>query len=155
MACLVVGANGASTLDGRSRGITTSEDRKRFLALRQSTEFGAIVVGSATAEAEPYANTPHPLYIYRRSSGLSPGQFIESVGAQVRGRILCEGGVTFLHQLLTDERLDSLHLSRTSALGDGHFLDEDLLRRKMSLASQELVSDTTFERYERASLRAH
>ncbi len=151
LACLVVGANGASTLGGVSRGISTGEDRARFLALRQSPKVGALVVGSRTAESEPYSKTPHPLFIYRRSTGLSPGAFIDEMCEGITGAILCEGGVTLIHHLLTDESLDSFYLTRTRADGDGHFLDETLLRAKMSLSSREEVNGTTFELYERAS----
>jgi len=151
IACLVVGANSASTLDGVSRGIATQEDRARFRTLRHSPELGAIVVGSRTAESEPYAKTPHPLFIYRRSTGLSPGAFIDEMCERITGAILCEGGVTLIHQLLTEESLDSFYLTRTHTRGDGHFLDEDLLLAKMSLTSREEVNGTTFERYERAS----
>jgi hypothetical protein len=35
--------------------------------------------------------------------------------------------------------------------GDGHFLDENLLNRTMALIAHEVVNQTTFEKYERAS----
>lgn len=152
-ATLVVGANGATSIGGVSRGLATGEDRARFLALRSSSDFGAIIVGARTAASEPYAKTPHPLFVYRRESGLSAGQFIESVRKQVSGKILCEGGISLLHLLLHEECIDLFHLSRTPVMGDDHFLDESLLREKMSLLTSETLGQTTFERYERASRR--
>jgi hypothetical protein len=53
--------------------------------------------------------------------------------------------------LLADELIDSFFISRVAATGDGHFLDENLLRSKMTLVSTETINQTTFERYERAS----
>lgn len=152
-ACLVVGSNYATSLHGSSKHLTSPEDRQRFLALRNSDEFAAIVIGSNTAATEPYAKSPHPVFVYTRSSGLTPGQFIEKVHNQSAGRILCEGGVTLLHYLLREDRIDYLHLTHTPIAGDSHFFDSALLLEKMSLTASEQAGQTTFERYERASRR--
>ena len=151
LASLVVGANGASSLAGASAGLATPEDRGRFLALRKSQEISAILVGARTATIEPYQKTPHPLYIYRRESGLTPRQYLESINRKHTGAILCEGGITLIHQLLHDGCIDIFHLTRVAIEGDGHFLDENLLNRTMALISREVVNQTTFEKYERAS----
>lgn len=151
LASLVVGSNWASTLDGSSRGLRTPEDRERFLALRNSSSISAIVVGSVSALAEPYQKTPHPLFIYRRNSGMTPGEFIEQLRGEFSGAILCEGGVTLMHHLLRENSLDQLQLTRAPLLGDGHYLDIELLRERMVLTSSAEVNGTTFEKYERAS----
>ena len=151
IASLVIGSNAATTLAGSSKGLRTKEDRERFLALRNSDRFGAILVGSVSAAVEPYQKTPHPLFIYKRTSGVSPAAFVDEVRRKISGAILCEGGVTLIHQLLADDALDHFHLTRAPIAGDGHFFDLALLTRKMSLISREVVGQTTFEKYERAS----
>ena len=151
LASLVVGSNWASTLGGTSRGLRTSEDRERFLALRNSPNIGAIIVGSASALVEPYQKSPHPLFVYSRSSAVTPGEFINQVRRKISGSILCEGGVTLLHHLLSENCIDQFHLTRAPALGDGHYFDIELLRASMSLSASEVVNGTTFEKYERAS----
>ena len=151
IASLVVGSNWASTLKGTSRQLRTPEDRERFLALRNSPDIGAIIVGRVSAAVEPYQKTPHPLFVYQRSSGLSPGDFIDHIRGEVSGAILCEGGVTLIHQLLLANYIDQFYLTRAPLHGDDHYLDIDLMRTKMSLVSREEVAGTTFEKYERAS----
>ena len=151
LATLVVGSNWAASLNGDSRGLQSGEDRERFLALRNSAAVGAIVVGARTAEVEPYQKTPHPLFIYQRSLGLTPAQFIRHAQEQVSGSILCEGGVQFIHSLLRENVIDVFHLTRVSKAGDNHFLDIDLVRTHLALIQSEQINTSTFEKYERAS----
>ena len=151
LATLVVGSNWAASLNGDSRGLQSGEDRERFLALRNSAEVGAIVVGARTAEVEPYQKTPHPLFIYQRSLGVTPAQFIRHAQVQVNGSILCEGGVQFIHLLLRENVIDVFHLTRVSKAGDNHFLDIDLVRTHLTLIQSEQINTSTFEKYERAS----
>ena len=151
LATLVVGSNWATSLNGDSRGLQSDEDRERFLALRNSAAVGAIVVGARTAEVEPYQKTPHPLFIYQRSLGVTPAQFIRHAQVQVNGSILCEGGVQFIHSLLRENVIDIFHLTRVSKAGDNHFLDIDLVRTHLALIQSEQINTSTFEKYERAS----
>jgi len=151
LATLVVGSNWAASLNGDSRGLQSGEDRERFLALRNSAAVGAIVVGARTAEVEPYQKTPHPLFIYQRSLGVTPAQFIRHAQEQVSGSILCEGGVQFIHSLLRENVIDVFHLTRVSKAGDNHFLDIDLVRTHLALIQSEQINTSTFEKYERAS----
>ena len=165
VASLVVASNGATSIMGGSRGLRTPEDRERFLALRNGPDIGAILVGGASAATEPYRSAPHPLIVFSRShepttfpgatmvSGPVPSipEFIAQLRRKFANTILCEGGVELIHLLLADELIDSFFISRVAATGDGHFLDENLLRSKMTLVSTETINQTTFERYERAS----
>ena len=151
LATLVVGSNWAASLNGDSRGLQSGEDRERFLALRNSAAVGAIVIGARTAEVEPYQKTPHPLFIYQRSLGVTPAQFIRHAQEQVSGSILCEGGVQFIHSLLRENVIDIFHLTRVSKAGDNHFLDIDLVRTHLALIQSEQINTSTFEKYERAS----
>lgn len=165
VASLLVASNGATSLRGGSRDLRTAEDRERFLALRNGPDIAAILVGGASAATEPYASAPHPLIVFSRSdepatfpgatmvSGPVPSipEFIAQLLRKFTNTILCEGGVELIHLLLADELIDSFFISRVAAAGDGHFLDENLLRSKMTLISTETINQTTFERYERAS----
>ncbi len=154
VASLVVGSNGATSLRGDSRGLRTPEDRTRFLALRGRREISAILVGGATAAVEPYHSAPHPIIRFSRQfSGevSSLSIFIETLKREHPGTILCEGGVQLIHLLLKEELIDLAFISRVAILGDGHFLDEELLQSKMALTSSETINQTTFEKYERAS----
>lgn len=151
IAAMVVGSNGATSLAGTSHGLRTEEDRQRFLTLRRSDEFGAILVGRATTLVEPYGQAPHPLYIYSREISESLSSYLEKIMREVPGKILCEGGVSLLHALIREDLLDTFHLSRVLRSGDGHFLDEALLAERMVLVSATQNGDTVFDRYERAS----
>ncbi len=165
VASLVVASNGATSLNGGSRSLRTAEDRERFLALRNGADISAILVGGATAAAEPYQSAPHPLIVFSRSqsSATFPGasvvsgslssiaEFIAELKRDFAKTILCEGGVELLHLLLEDDLIDICYISRVAAVGDGHFLNDELLRSVMALTSTETINQTTFEKYERAS----
>jgi riboflavin biosynthesis pyrimidine reductase len=78
-------------------------------------------------------------------------RYIERVKLDFPGTILCEGGVTLIHLLLREDLIDCAYISRVPLAGDGHFLDENLLREKLLCISSETLNQTTFEKYERAS----
>ena len=151
IASMVVGANWASSVHGSSAGLRSEEDRSRFLALRRSPEIAALLVGGATVEVEPYRKSPHPLFIFDRRINASLREYVAQIKESINGTILCEGGVRLIHLLLSENLIDSFHLSRVNIEGDDHFLDSSLLHRGLSLISSEIVGATTFERYERAS----
>ena len=58
---LVLGADGSTTLNGSSRGLSFPADRLRFHQLR--SQFRAILIGGNTARNEPYSKTPLPLIV--------------------------------------------------------------------------------------------
>ena len=151
IASLLVGANAATSKSGSSAPLRTLEDRERFLALRNSPEISAIIVGGATALVEPYQRSPHPLYIYSREVKAPLKMYVSHIRREISGTLLCEGGVRVIHQLLHDDLIDTFLLSRVEIHGDGHYLDEPLLQKSLILRSSERVGSTTFERYERAS----
>ena len=154
IAALLIGSNGATSLHGASRGLRTPEDRTRFLALRGAPEISAILVGGATAAVEPYRFAPHPIIRFSRAACGEVSSipiFIEKLRRKYPGSILCEGGVQLLHLLLKEDLVDLAFISRVSILGDGHYVDEELLQSKMALTSSENINQTTFEKYERAS----
>lgn len=154
IASLVVGGNSATTVHGDSRRLRTPEDRERFLALRAAPEISLILVGGQSAKTEPYRSAPHPIAIFSRGHiGEIPSlrTYIESLSHEFPGTILCEGGVTLFHLLLREDLIDRAFISRVPIAGDGHYLDENLLREKLTCISSETLNQTTFEKYERAS----
>lgn len=154
IASLVVGGNSATSANGDSRKLRTPEDRERFLALRAAPEISLILVGGQSERIEPYRSAPHPIAIFSRDHVgeiLSIRSYIERVKLDFPGTILCEGGVTLIHLLLREDLIDCAFISRVPMAGDGHFLDENLLREKLLCISSEKLNQTTFEKYERAS----
>ena len=151
IASLVVGRNLATSVGGTSHGLRTGVDRERFLALRNSDQIGAIVVGARTAAVEPYQSAPHPLFIYHRNLGVLAKEFIDAIRNEVSAPILCEGGVRLLHQLLRADYIDYFHLARVAIDGESDFFDISLLQQRMILSGSEEIEGTTFEKYERAS----
>lgn len=154
---MVVGANGATSRAGSSAALRSAADRERFLRMRKSPDIQAILVGHRTTLVEPYEQAPHPLVIFSRSaisenSAADPiVDFLERTRVRYPGKILCEGGISLVHLLLQANLIDTFYLSRVANEGDAHFLEDALLRQRMHLVSRELISDTTFEHYERAS----
>lgn len=130
-ATLVIGSNGATSIAGTSRGLSTSGDRERFLQLRRSA--AAILIGGATFRSEPYTKLRIPVYV--SSATLNPGEYDEpirifplspedllaKVSGEIDGPILVEGGAKFLAPLLTTGRIGTLYLTRTTREGDGDF----------------------------------
>jgi hypothetical protein len=157
IASMVVGANGATSSAGSSAPLQTAIDRERFLLRRKNPEIQAILVGHRTTLVEPYNRSPHPLVIFsQRAIGAGSlerafDDFIAKMRAEYPGKILCEGGITLIHLLLAANLIDIFYVSRVAFEGDDHFLDEELLLKRMRLVSKESYGDTSFERYERAS----
>jgi riboflavin biosynthesis pyrimidine reductase len=63
---LVIGADGATVLEGSSKALSSQADRSRFHALRERAS--TILIGGNTARNEPYAKTPVPLVIVSASN---------------------------------------------------------------------------------------
>lgn len=142
IASLVVGANGATSLNGRSTGLSTDSDRKRFLARHRSA--AAFIIGKQSASIESYAKTKVPIFIFSRSS--TPLIFIHPLMQQVTvnkgdmaeiarridqrtdGDVVIEAGISLLKALIESGVVDLLELSISPISGDDHFVDiEDLL----------------------------
>lgn len=66
IASLVVGSNGATSLDGLSRGLSTEADRARFLQRHRSA--AAFIIGKQSALVENYRQSDVPIFIFTRSS---------------------------------------------------------------------------------------
>ena len=61
----MVGADGSTSKNGSSSGISSGADRTTFLARRRNADF--ILIGGQTARTEPYHRTPVPVVVASRS----------------------------------------------------------------------------------------
>lgn len=154
IANLVIGANGATSARGSSRTLSNKPDRERFHQLRAGVR--AICIGGATYRSEPYSNPPIPLYV--SSQGLSvaaaasthihdlpPIKLVELAVNAEGAPVLIEGGINFLQDLIENEKIDQLHITRSPSRGDENFFDENRLRNHYILSSSESSGETKFE----------
>lgn len=121
IANMVVGADGCTTLNGSSAGLSSPEDRIRFHALRTSADY--IVIGGNTARKEPYLKTPVPLIVLTRGElpqEVAPNprasKFngpIREVLATLRGVVLIEAGPAIVTHALNEKLIDELHVTLT------------------------------------------
>ena len=161
MANLVIGSNGMSTLAGSSRGLSSPADRARFHLLRQKAE--VILIGGSTYRSEPYSKCPLPLYISTRGVqnevgkskflNLSPAELIEKAREDGFKKLLVEGGVHFLSELIKDALLDEFFLTRSIKLGDGNFFSETQLKLKYKVVSESNDGGECFQIWERINQR--
>ena len=158
--CLLVGANLATTIAGRSHPLRAGakSDREFFRSLRSQADL--ILIGGKTFMAEPYRQSSVPLAIYATTNLLAiksnpvarvvSGE-IGSVISKLRTafgsepKILCEGGPTLISALIQMDLLDQLFLSRSTLDGDSDFFDVDA-SKKMLLASSSVVLDQYLKR---------
>lgn len=132
---LLVGENGATSLAGRSRGLSFPEDRERFRELRAAAK--AIAIGGATLRAEPYRNTPIPVYVASKNEPVNlahihtynqtPLEVVQLALNETGGPVLIEGGVNFLRELLQNSVVNYLYITRSPTRGDGDFVTKDFL----------------------------
>jgi riboflavin biosynthesis pyrimidine reductase len=163
LANLIIARNGATSLRGSSRPLSTPEDRKRFHTLREGAS--AIAIGGSTFRTEPYGNLKIPLFVATRDSSteiggpssevrfynLSPLELIKVASKEIEGTILIEGGVNFLRDLISAQVIDQIYISRVDLDGDDYLLDEEVLRLNYRLVSTETSGETNFEIWERSS----
>ncbi|MEY2951468.1 MAG: hypothetical protein RL622_545 [Actinomycetota bacterium] len=155
VATLVVGADGSTSKESRSAGVSSPQDRQQFLQRRR--EVDCIIVGGNTARHEPYNRTPVPLVVISRSLvnpvqgnhlalfwNCSPVQAVEKARKLFGDKILIEGGITMINELIDNKVIDRLELSVTQATGGEDRIDwKELLARFKSCESRE-VEGTTF-----------
>jgi riboflavin biosynthesis pyrimidine reductase len=134
VATLVVGADGSTSKESRSAGVSSAADRKIFLQRRR--EVDCIIIGGNTARHEPYNRTPVPLVVISRSLvnpvqgnhlallwNCSPVQAVEKARAQFGEKILVEGGITMINELIAHNLIDQIELSVTPASGGDDRID--------------------------------
>jgi riboflavin biosynthesis pyrimidine reductase len=155
VATLVVGSDGSTSKESRSAGVSSPADRQVFLQRRR--EVDCIIVGGNTARHEPYNRTPVPLIVISRSLvnpvqgnhlahfwNCSPAQAVENARKQFGDKILIEGGVTMISELIDQSIIDELELSVTPASGGQDRVDWKGLIAKFAHCKSREVDGTTF-----------
>lgn len=155
VATLVVGSDGSTSKESRSAGVSSVADRQVFLQRRR--EVDCIIIGGNTARHEPYNRTPVPLVVISRSLvnpvqgnhlallwSCSPEQAVEKARRQFGNKILIEGGITMINELIDHGVIDQLELSVTPASGGDERIDWKELLAKFSHCISREVEGTTF-----------
>ena len=155
VATLVVGSDGSTSKESRSAGVSSPADRQVFLQRRR--EVDCIIIGGNTARHEPYNRTPVPLIVISRSLvnpvqgnhlahfwNCSPKQAVEKAQKQFGDKILIEGGVTMINELIDQSIIDELELSVTPASGGQDRVDWKGLLAKFAHCQSREVDGTTF-----------
>jgi len=155
VATLVVGSDGSTSKESRSAGVSSPADRQVFLQRRR--EVDCIIVGGNTARHEPYNRTPVPLIVISRSLvnpvqgnhlahfwNCSPAQAVGKAQKQFGDKILIEGGVTMINELIDQSIIDELELSVTPASGGQDRVDWKGLLAKFAHCQFREVDGTTF-----------
>ena len=155
VATLVVGSDGSTSKESRSAGISSPEDRKAFLQRRR--EVDVIIVGGNTARQEPYNRTPVPLIVISRSLvnpvqgnhlalfwNCSPAKAVEKARLLFGEKILIEGGISMIKELISLKMLDQLELSVTPTSGGDDKVDIRELLSHFTRVSQREEAGTLF-----------
>lgn len=155
VATLVVGSDGSTSKESRSAGVSSAADRQVFLQRRR--EVDCIIIGGNTARHEPYNRTPVPLVVISRSLvnpvqgnhlallwNCSPVQAVEKARRQFGEKILIEGGITMINELIDHAVIDQLELSVTTASGGDERIDWKGLLAKFAYSTSHEMEGTTF-----------
>ena len=155
VATLVVGIDGSTSKESRSAGVSSAADRQVFLQRRR--EVDCIIIGGNTARHEPYNRTPVPLVVISRSLvnpvqgnhlallwNCSPSEAVKKAQKQFGDKILIEGGITMINELIANGVIDQLELSVTPASGGDERIDWKTLLAKFSHCTSREVDGTTF-----------
>ena len=156
-ASLVIGADGSTSLQGSSEGITSPEDRDQFLAKRRQSD--VIIIGGETARHEGYRKTPVPLIVLSHTSpetigvnpkahwwNLSPVEAIRRAETDFGSNIFIEGGASMIQELLAVGAISQLDLSITPARGgENRVVLSELLAYFNKITKSEL-NETIFYR---------
>ena len=155
VATLVVGADGSTSQESRSAGVSSPADRQIFLQRRR--EVNCIIIGGNTARHEPYNRTPVQLVVISRSL-VNPVQGnhlallwnCSAVEAVAKARtlfgekILIEGGITMINELIEHGVIEQLELSVTPFTGGDDRIDWKALLAKFTHCQSREIEGTTF-----------
>ena len=155
VATLVVGSDGSTSKESRSAGVSSPADRQVFLQRRR--EVDCIIIGGNTARHEPYNRTPVPLVVISRSLvnpvqgnhlallwNCSPSEAVKKAQKQFGTKILIEGGISMINELIDHGVIDQLELSVTPASGGDERIDWKELLGKFAHSTSREVEGTTF-----------
>ena len=151
IATLVVGADGSTSRDGNSAGVSSDIDRSQFLQRRRSAD--CIIIGGNTARTEPYHRTPVPIVVISRALinpltdnrlahcwNLSPIKALDKAVNTFGPRIHIEAGFSIIQKLLEAGRIDELELSITAITGG-----EDKINIEELLANFDSLSEVSVD----------
>ena len=152
---LVVGADGSTSKNGNSAGVSSAADRSAFLARRRTAD--CILVGGNTARTEPYHRTPVPVVVLSKSLinpladnrlahcwNLSPVKAVERAKSTFGPDIHIEAGASIIRELLNANLVDALELSITDVTGGDDVIDISELLSHFSNQSEKTISGTRF-----------
>ena len=152
---LVVGADGSTSKNGTSAGISNSADRSAFLARRRTAD--CILIGGATARVEPYHRTPVPVIVISRSLinplsdnrlaycwNLSPEKAIARAKKTFGPNIHVEAGISIINELITNNCVDRIEMSITEITGGDDVIDIDELLSHFPQRIENVVDGTRF-----------
>jgi riboflavin biosynthesis pyrimidine reductase len=148
---LVVGSNGATTLVGRSHGLSSGADRARFHEIRAWAD--CILIGGESYRSEPYQKTPVPLFVCSHALAginpatvlpLSPVDSLQEISHRGFTKVLIEGGAHLLGELLQAGLVDGLYITHTNIAGDGGFVDIEELTANLKLTKSEKIGAESF-----------
>jgi riboflavin biosynthesis pyrimidine reductase len=152
---LVVGADGSTSKNGNSAGISSSADRTAFLTRRRSAD--CILIGGNTARTEPYHRTPVPVVVLSKSLinpladnrlahcwNISPAKAIERAKITFGPTIHVEAGITIINELLEANLVNALELSITEVSGGEDKIDIEKLLSYFGEKSEQSIAGTRF-----------
>lgn len=113
IATLLIDPLGRVSEGGTSRGLSSALDRERFLSFRRWGR--CILIGGQTFQVESYQGSRLPVEVFSRSKReiTSWSAELERLKRKYGKRILVEAGPGLLHQLLDDDLIDRLYLTRS------------------------------------------
>lgn len=152
---LVVGADGSTSKNGNSAGVSNKADRTAFLARRRTAD--CILIGGATARVEPYHRTPVPVVVISRSLinpladnrlahcwNLSPEKAVERAEKTFGPNIHIEAGISIVNELIEHNRVDQIELSVTEVTGGEDLVDIEKLLSHFPNRTENTVEGTRF-----------
>jgi len=152
---LVVGADGSTSKNGNSAGVSSEADRSAFLARRRTSD--CILIGGNTARTEPYHRTPVPVIVISKSLinpladnrlahcwNLSPARAIERAKKTFGPKIHVEAGAAIIQELVAAELVDALELSITEVVGGDDAIDISELLSHFTITTEKSDSGTKF-----------
>jgi riboflavin biosynthesis pyrimidine reductase len=154
-ASLVVGADGSTTKNGSSGGISSGIDRTTFLSRRRNADF--ILIGGQTARTEPYHRTPVPVVVSSRSMinaladnrlahwwNLSPVSALNRGAKKFGPNVLVEAGPQLINELIQARVIDGIFLSITGVTDGENVIDFEALLSNFTSIERAEIQGTFF-----------